>query len=107
MANLEFVLENINTKLKSTYEQFDKIPIIYQNKMSKNNLKLLSDISSNINLLQNQVNELYFMMLDENIDNNTISSADKTNIKNIKINNLILEKITPLIFYMKLVLENE
>lgn len=105
MSELANVLLHLYEKLEETTDKFNNITSIYNNHISRDNLKLLSDISSNINLLEGQVDELYYMM----IDNSEIeqSPLDKERIKSIKINNMIQEKITPLIFYMKLVLENE
>lgn len=104
MSELLNVFENLKEKLDNSNDFLDKITNIYNNKVTNSNLKLLSDISSNINLLELQLDELYHYMLE--ISENEQTAEEISRLKSFKINNKIQEKIIPFMLYMKLVMEN-
>lgn len=104
MTELLNVFENLKEKLDSSQDFLTKIINTYDNKITFSNISLLSDISSNINLLELQLDELYHYILETN--NNDMSAEEKNRLNSFKINNKIQEKIMPYMLYMKLVMEN-
>lgn len=104
MTELNNVFKTLLDKLDKSYGFLNKIKDNYNNKISISNMKLLSEISSNINFLELQLEELYHYMLETNeID---MSAEEQNKLKSYKINNKIQEKMMPYMFLMKLVLEN-
>ena len=104
MTELNNVFETLQEKLDNSYDYLTKIKDNYNNKISISNMKLLSEISSNVNLLELQLEELYHYMLETN--EIEMSAEEQSKLKSYKINNKIQEKMMPYMFLMKLVLEN-
>ena len=67
-------------------------------------MELLSNISSNINLLKDQFEELYFIYLDKSDRDKT--AEEKEQLRNMKINSKIQEIFLPYMIYCRLHFEN-
>jgi len=74
------------------------------NELHTKELELLSNISTNIHLLNDELEELYYLLLDRGSNNKT--AAEKERIRHFKINNKIQEMFIPYMMYAKLTLEN-
>ena len=74
------------------------------NELHTKELELLSNISTNIHLLKDELEELYYLLLDRGSNNKT--AAEKERIRHFKINNKIQEMFIPYMMYAKLTLEN-
>ena len=105
MSQLINILETLKEKINNSQEFLDKIINNYDEKISFSNLKLLSEISSNINLLELQSEELYYYMMETNNVEQTAEEINK--LKSFKINNKIQEKLLPYMLFMKLFMEND
>jgi hypothetical protein len=105
MSNLNNVFETLQKRLDSSQDFLNKINLNYNNVIATSNLKLLSDISSNISLLELQLEELYHYMLETNQIEMSAEEQDK--LKSYKINNKIQQNMMPYMLLMKLVLEND
>ena len=104
MSELNSVFITLEEKIQNSQNFLKKIKNNYDNKIEFSNLKLLSEISSNINLLEMQLDELYHFMLETN--QSQITAEELNKIKNYKINNKVQEKIMPYMMLLKLLFEN-
>ena len=100
------ILDNLDDKLKTSSKIFNKIvDFNKKNQLTNNQLKLILNISTNIHNLSDEIEELYYNCLDYNEINKT--AEEKIRIREFKINNEIKEALLPMMFVMKLVLENQ
>ena len=105
MTELNNVFETLQERLSNSQDFLNKIKFNYNNVVSTSNLKLLSEISTNINLLELQLEELYHYMLETN--QIEMSAEEQNKLKSYKINNKIQQNMMPYMLLMKLVLEND
>lgn len=103
MSELNNIFETLQERQDNSQDFLNKIKSNYNGTITTSSLKLLSDISSNINLLELQLEELYHYMQENN--NIEMSAEEQSKLKNYKINNKIQQHMTPYMLLMKLMLE--
>jgi hypothetical protein len=101
--NLTETLDILKDKLNNCSSFVDNIINNYNETITLSNLKLLSNISSNINMIETELEEFYYIMIDNNTN---LNAEEKQKIKEIKINNKIRDAFLPYMMYMKILLEN-
>ena len=65
---------------------------------------MLSNISTNIQNLNDEVEELYLNCID--LNNTNLTAEEKSRIREFKINNKIKDTFLPMMMIMKMILEN-
>tara|TARA_A100001015_G_C14768623_1_gene624314 strand:+ start:424 stop:768 length:345 start_codon:yes stop_codon:yes gene_type:complete len=86
-----------SNKIKDNFNQ-DKFNI------NENNLRLFLDVSKNINLINDQLDDLYILSLKTN--QNNLNSEEKLIIRNNKINNIVNKKFLPYMLFLQICLQN-
>ena len=86
-----------SNKIKENFNQ-DEFNI------NEDNLKLFLNISKNINLLNDQLEDLYILSLKTN--QNNLNSEEKSIIRNEKINNIVNKKFLPYMLFLQICLQN-
>ena len=106
--DFNLIIENIQKKL---FDLEKKISII-KKKFNQDNFNINNDklnlfykISSNINELNDQINELYMYSLDT-VDTDDLTVDEKKELRESKINQIINKKFMPYIIFSKICLEN-
>ena len=93
-------LNKLILKLKKIKENFNQDEF----NINEDNLKLFLDISKNINLLNDQLEDLYILSLKTN--QNNLNSEEKSIIRNEKINNIVNKKFLPYMLFLQICLQN-
>jgi protein subunit release factor A len=94
-------IKEIETKSSNIHTKFNDNNFIIDN----DKLKLLLNISQNLNLLKDQFDELDDIAI-ETIDQNNLTSDEKQKIRSNKIEKKINDIFLPYIIYTKICLEN-
>ena len=94
-------IKKIETKSSNILSKFKDDNFIIDN----DKLKLILNISQNLNLLNDQLDELDDLAI-ETIDENNLTSDEKQKIRSNKIEKKINEIFLPYIIYTKIYLEN-
>ena len=103
MDSIFIKLEENCSKILSNIENINQLNNIENYNTSKI-LELISNISTKLSYLVEETDELFLSLLD---NNNNIKSSDEINrIKSLKINEKIKECLLPIMFILKLNLEN-
>ena len=106
MTDINAIISNLKPLLDEGIDFIIKIENIKEiNTITKHKLELLSDISTNIHLLKDQLEELYCLLLDTSGETKT--SQEKEQIKQFKINSKIQQIFLPYMIYTKMLLEND
>lgn len=106
MSGLDQLIPNLENTLEEGKYFINKIKYLGTiNSLQTRELELLSNISSNIHLIKDQIEELYYLLLDKTNYNHT--AADKERIRDFKINNKIQEMFMPYMILSKLILQNK
>lgn len=98
-----FVLLNKkNNKIKNHFDNILKL----KPKMEVEYINKLADISNNLNIIDEELKEIYYHLLD---NDSTISKTEEDNneIKTYKIDNIIKKTFLPYMMLMKMKLEND
>lgn len=98
-----FVLLNKkNNKIKNHFDNILKL----KPKMEVEYITKLADISNSLNIIDEELKEIYYHLLD---NDSTISKTDEDNneIKTYKIDNIIKKTFLPYMMLMKMKLEND
>ena len=103
-TDLNYLLNNLIDSLNKSIKNISKIRDISNKEIQLDELKLFSNISSNINNLSDETEELLLFVLDKSEDEKT--AEEKSKIRNIKINNKVQKILLPYMIYLKIVLEN-
>ena len=83
MTDIYAIVSNLKPLLDESIDFIIKINNIEEiNSITQRKLELLSDISTNIHLLKDQIEELYYLLLDNS--EQTKTSQDKEQIKQFK-----------------------
>lgn len=106
--DFNLIIENIQKKLFD----LEKKSSIIKKKFNQDNFNINNDklnlfykISSNINELNDQINELYMYSLDT-VDTDDLTVDEKKELRESKINQIINKKFMPYIIFSKICLEN-
>ena len=106
--DFNLIIENIQKKLFD----LEKKSSIIKKKFNQDNFNINNDklnlfykISSNINELNDQINELYMYSLDT-VDSDDLTVDEKKVLRENKINQIINKKFMPYIIFSKICLEN-
>ena len=109
MEELEMNLNDIftllnkkNTKIKNHFDNMIKL----ESKIEPEYITKLAGISTNLNLIEEELKEIYYHLLN---NNSTISKTDEelNEIKTYKIDNIIKKTFLPYMMLMKMKLEND
>lgn len=103
-TDLNYLLNNLIDSLNKSIKNISKIRDISNKEIQLDELKLFSNISSNINNLSDETEELLLFVLDKSDGEKT--AEEKSKIRNIKINNKVQKILLPYMIYLKIVLEN-
>lgn len=95
-------LKNTNSKINSKFEDILKLKL----KMNTEYIQKLSEISTNLNFMLDELDDIYYHLLD-NDDSYIKSNEEKNKIKNNKIDLEIKNKFLPFMLVMKMALENQ
>lgn len=98
--NLENNLKKLIIKSKKIKEKFNQDNFI----VNEDNLNIFLKISKNINLLNDQLEDLYILSLKTNTNN--LNSEEKEIIRNDKINNIVNKKFLPYMLFLQICLYN-
>lgn len=101
---LNDIFELLNKKndcIKNTIDDIGKLKL----KINTEYIQKLSDVFDNLNIVCEDLEEIYYHLLD---NDNTISKteADEKEIKTYKIDNMIKKTFLPYMLLMKMKLEN-
>ena len=106
MTDINAIISNLKSLLEESIGFMIKINNIKEiNSITKNKIELLSNISTNSHLLKDELEELYYLLLDNS--SKSINVEDKDKIRQFKINNKIQEMFLPYMIYTKILLEND
>lgn len=98
--NLDDNLKKLIIKSNKIKEKFNQDNFI----VNEDNLNIFLKISKNINLLNDQLEDLYILSLKTNINN--LNSEEKEIIRNDKINNIVNKKFMPYMLFLQICLQN-
>lgn len=102
--NIDNLLENLKEKLAENLTIFEKILSIKNKRLQKKEIEIFSNISSDINNMEERIKEFYYRLLDKSEEEKT--SDELIAIRDLQINNKIQDILLPYMIYMKIVLEN-
>lgn len=108
MDNFTDYINNLNEKCEKLNKLSNKILLNFNEnnlKISKDNLELFLNISKNLNLLNDQMDDLNILILNNKKDTD-LSYDEKLKIRNDKINKIIHDKFMPFMIYTRICLEN-
>ena len=103
-SDLNNIITNLKEKLETNNIVINKILELKDKKLNNDQIKMLVDISTNINEFDVRMEELYLSLIDDPIYDKTADEIIK--IKNNKVDKKIQEILLPYMLYMKLILEN-
>ena len=101
------IIETFQNKLNKLILKSNKIKDNFNKNefnIDEDNLKLFLNISKNINLLNDQLEDLYILSLKTN--QNNLNSEEKSIIRNDKINNIVNKKFLPYMLFLQICLQN-
>ena len=101
------IIETFQSKLNKLILKSNKIKDNFNQdefNIDEDNLKLFLNISKNINLLNDQLEDLYILSLKTN--QNNLNSEEKSIIRNDKINNIVNKKFLPYMLFLQICLQN-
>ena len=102
LENIFDILSNKNIKIKDTLDDINKLRL----NLDTDNIKKLSDVSENLNNAYEDLEEIYYHILDN--DNTILKTEDELkDMKIRKIDNIIKKTFLPYMMLMKIKLENE
>lgn len=105
MTDLSKIFSEFYKKTEQTKDHIKKIQNLNNVlNLKKKELDLISEISSNINLLNDQFEELYLIILDKT--NNEKTAKEKEKLRNIIINRKLQETFLPYMIFYRIQLEN-
>ena len=101
LNDLFIKLQKKNNDINEIFEKINNLNI----KMDTDHIKKLSAVSENLNVVNDDLNEIYYHLID---NDNTISKTldDQTKIKDYKIDAVIKKTFLPYMMLMKINLEN-
>jgi hypothetical protein len=94
-------IQNLNIKSSKIFNKFEDGNFVINN----NKLDLILNISQNLNLLNDQLDDLEDIVL-ETVNTNNLTLDEKQTIRSNKIDKKINELFLPYIIYTKICLEN-
>ena len=101
------IIETFHCKLNKLILKSNKIKDNFNQdefNIDEDNLKLFLNISKNINLLNDQLEDLYILSLKTN--QNNLNFEEKSIIRNDKINNIVNKKFLPYMLFLQICLQN-
>lgn len=103
-VQIDNLLEDLSDKLKDTLSLFEKILNINQKHLQKKEIELFSKISTDINNVNERVNDFYYCLLDKSDEEK--SAEDIISLREREINNKVHDILLPYMLYIKIILEN-
>ena len=103
-SDLNNIITTLKMKIETNNIVINKILQLKDKKLNNDQIRMLVDISNNINEVDIRMEELYLSLIDNSIYDKTAEELIK--IKNNKIDKKIQEILLPYMLYMKLILEN-
>tara|TARA_B110000008_G_C16455586_1_gene357788 strand:+ start:62 stop:406 length:345 start_codon:yes stop_codon:yes gene_type:complete len=96
----QYKLNKLVLKSDKILKNFDQDEL----NVNEDNLKLFLNISKNINLLNDQLEDLYIISLKTN--QNNLNAEEKSVVRNDKINNIVNKKFLPYMLFLQICLQN-
>ena len=108
IRTLDHIISNIIEKSKSVHTKSEEICKLKNDNlpMNENNLRNLEIIMSNLNLINNSLDDLKLELLGLQ-DENILNSEQKELLKEYKFQKIFKKVFLPLILYLRLNIENE
>lgn len=103
-SDLNNIITELQKKMETNNIVLNKIFNLEDKKLDTQQIKLLVDISTNINELDTRLEDLYLSLIDNPIYETT--TDERIKIRNNKIDNKVKEILLPYMFYMRMILEN-
>lgn len=103
-SDLNNIISELKKKMETNNIVLNKILNLEEKKLDTKQIKLLVDISTNINELDIRLEELYLSLIDNPIYETT--ADERIKIRNNKIDSKVKEILLPYMFYMRMILEN-
>ena len=104
-VQIDNLLEDLSDKLKDTLSLFEKILNINQKHLQKKEIELFSKISTDINNVNERVNDFYYCLLDKSDEEK--SAEDIISLREREINNKVHDILLPYMLYIKIILKNK
>jgi hypothetical protein len=101
------IIDTFQNKLNKLVLKSDKILKNFDQdelNVNEDNLKLFLNISKNINLLNDQLEDLYILSLKTN--QNNLNAEEKSIIRNEKIHNIVNKNFLPYMLFLQICLQN-
>lgn len=103
-TDIDYLLKNLIDNLDNSITNIKKIINIKNKNLQIDELKMISNISTNTHRLSDETQEILLLILDQSNDEKTAEEISK--IREMKINNKVQKILLPYMVYLKFVLEN-
>lgn len=103
-TDIDYLLKNLIDNLDNTITNIKKIIDIKDKNLQIEELKMISNISTNTHRLSDETQEILLLILDQS--NNEQTAEEISKIREMKINNKVQKILLPYMVYLKFVLEN-